>query len=336
MTKIRLAVIGLGHMGKHMVHRLIPQFADRVELAALCDQEEVLRREAEAAGGTPRLYTDYRSLLHEVPLDLVYIAVPPSMHYDVARLAFEKGIHVFCEKPLANSLEEAKHLLELGARSDRLHAVHFSFPLEPEVLKLKELMEEQAVGAIESMDLYLEFPQWPRAWQQNSWITTRHEGGYLLEVGIHWIHMIQQVFGPIIQVKSEVEYPQDGRQCESRVRAVMRLHNHIDIHVSGTDRREGEERVSLVVRGEKGTIALENWSHLYMGASEAEMHPVLPVEEEGRLPVFKQVLSILNGEPGHIYDFYDGYNAQVVLEALRKPGEGFADLRSQLLHAEYQ
>ncbi|MWV46272.1 gfo/Idh/MocA family oxidoreductase [Paenibacillus sp. HJL G12] len=337
MTKLRLAVIGLGHMGKHMIHRWIPQFAGQVELAALCDNEEDrLHREAEAAGGSPKLYTDYRTMLEEVQLDLVYIAVPPSMHYDVARIAFQKGIHVFCEKPLANNLEEAKHLMELGEQSGRLHAIHFSFPLDPEVLKLKELIDEQAVGPIKSMNLYLEFPQWPRAWQHNPWITTRHEGGYLLEVGIHWIHMIQQVFGPITQVMSEIEYPTDGRQCESRVRAIMRLHNNIDIHVSGTDHRVGEERVSLVVHGEKGTVALENWSNLYMGATEAEMSPVPPAEEEGRLPIFKQVLRILNGEPGQIYDFCDGYNAQVVLEALRKPGEGFTDIRAQLLQAAYK
>lgn len=334
MTKRRVAVIGLGHMGKHMIHRLIPQFAEQVELAALCDnEEERLHKEAAAAGGSPRLYTDYRGMLDEVELDLVYIAVPPSMHYDVARLAFQKGIHVFCEKPLANSLEEARQLLDLGEQSNLLHAIHFSFPLEPEVLKLKELIEQQAVGPVQSMNLYLEFPQWPRAWQHNPWITTRHEGGYLLEVGIHWIHMIQQVFGPITQVRSEIDYPEDGRQCESRVSAIMRLHSGIDIHVSGTDHREGEERVSLVVHGETGTLALENWGNLYLGPNENEMSPVPVSEGEGPLPIFKQVLQKLNRKPGQLYDFYDGYNAQVVLEALRKPGKDFTDVRAQLLQA---
>ncbi|MDO7906253.1 Gfo/Idh/MocA family oxidoreductase [Paenibacillus sp. JX-17] len=333
MTKLKLAVIGLGHMGKHMLHRWVPQFAEQVEVAALCDNEESrLQQEAEAAGSSARLYTDYRVLLNEEQLDLVYIAVPPSMHHDVARIAFEKGVHVFCEKPLANSLQEARHLLELAEQSDRLHAIHFSFPMDPEVVQFKQLIDEQAVGPIEQMDFYLEFPQWPRAWQQNPWITTRHEGGYLLEVGIHWIHMIQQVFGPITQVKSQIEYPSDGRQCESRVSAVMSLHNGMDIHVSGTDHREGEERVSLVVHGEQGIIALENWSSLYMGPNEAELRPVPVRGGEDELPVFKQVLQILNGKPGQVYDFYDGYNAQVVLEALRKPGEGVTDLRQQLIN----
>ena len=55
--------------------------------------------------------------------------------------------------------------------------------------------------------------------------------------------MIQQVFGPITYVKSEIEFPPDSNQSESRVQAVLRLHNDIEIRLSGTDQREGEERV---------------------------------------------------------------------------------------------
>lgn len=54
---------------------------------------------------------------------------------------------------------------------------------------------------------------------------------------------------------------------------------------------------------------------------------------ESPLPIFKQVFQLLGGKTGQIYDFYDGYNAQVVLEALRKPGKDFTDVRAQLLQA---
>lgn len=332
MKTHKLAVIGLGHMGRHMIHRLLPQFAEQIELVAICDSDESsLQRETAEAGIRPRLFTDYRQLLDEVPLDLVYIAVPPSLHYDVARIAFEKGIHVFCEKPLANSLTEARSLVELAEQADVLHAVHFSLPLDPAVLKLQGLLNEQAIGKVQSMELYLEFPQWPRAWQQNPWITSRHQGGYLLEVGIHWIQMIQQVFGPITHVKSEIEFPEDSNQSESRVQAVLRLHHDIEIHLSGTDRREGEERVSLVVRGEEGTLALENWRNLYRSGKDTDPVPVSGDDVASPLPILKQIIQILNGESGLIYDFYDGYNAQVILEALRNPGEGFTDVRPQLM-----
>ncbi|MGO4789052.1 Gfo/Idh/MocA family protein [Paenibacillus sp. 2KB_20] len=332
MIKQKMAVIGLGHMGRHMIHRLLPQYAEKIELVAICDSDESsLHREVAEAEIRPRLYTDYRQLLDEVPLDLVYIAVPPSLHYDVARIAFEKGIHVFCEKPLAGSLTEARSLVGLAEEANVLHAVHFSLPLDPAVLKLQGLLEEQAIGRIQSMDLYLEFPQWPRAWQQNPWITSRQQGGYLLEVGIHWIQMIQQVFGPITHVKSEIEFPSDSNQSESRVQAVLRLHNDIEIRLSGTDEREGEERVSLVVHGEEGTLALENWCNLYRSGKDLDIQPVPVDDVVSPLPILKQIIQMLNGESGLIYDFYDGYNAQVILEALWRPGESFTDVRPQLM-----
>ncbi|MGY5341775.1 Gfo/Idh/MocA family protein [Paenibacillus glucanolyticus] len=332
MSKLKMAAIGLGHMGRHMIHRLLPQYADKIELVAICDSDaSSLEREVAEAGIRPRLYTDYRQLLDEVSMDLVYIAVPPSLHYDVARIAFDKGIHVFCEKPLANSLTEARSLVELAEKANRLHAVHFSLPLDPAVLKLQGLLEEQAIGPIHRMDLFLEFPQWPRAWQQNPWITSRQQGGYLLEVGIHWIQMIQQLFGPITHVKSDIEFPPDSNQSESRVQAVLRLHDEIEIHLSGTDQREEEERVSLVIHGAEGTLALENWRNLYQGGKDTGLQPVSVDDVVSPLPILKQIVQLLNGESGIIYDFYDGYNAQVVLEALRKPGEGFTDVRPQLM-----
>ncbi|QCT01615.1 oxidoreductase domain-containing protein [Paenibacillus algicola] len=329
----KMAVIGLGHMGKHMIHRLLPQFKGQIELSAICDShEERLRREAAEIADSPRLYTDYRQLLNETELDMVYIAVPPSLHENVAKIAFEKGLHVFCEKPLANSLEEARVMTALAERSGKIHAVHFSLPLDPAVLKMKALLKERAIGAIAGMNLFLEFPQWPRAWQHNAWITSRQQGGYLLEVGIHWIQMIQQVFGPITHVQSQVTFPEDASQCESLVRAVLRLEDGTDIQLSGTDRREGDERVSLVIHGEEGRIALENWRDLQLGGpAEAEMQPVPLDDVSSPLPMLKQFLQCIQGEPGVIFNFHDGYNAQVILEALRHPGEGWVDVRDQLL-----
>lgn len=335
MAKIRLAVIGLGNMGRNMVHRLVPQYAEQVQLIALCDSSaDSLRRESEAAGGGLKLHTDYRELFEQNEPDLVYIAVPPSMHDEVAREAFARGIHVFCEKPLANSLEEAKQMLELARQADGLlNVVHFSFPLEAAVLEFRRRLERGDAGEIRRIDLYLEFPQWPRAWQQNDWIATRREGGYLLEVGIHWIQMIQQAFGPIVAVRSDVEFPADPGLSESVTRAVLRLQSGAEIHLSGTDRRHGEERVSLVVQGSGGTVALENWGSLYAGAAGEQPQFVEVPEEDGELPIFKQVLRLLRGEPGTAYDFRDGYNAQVVLEALRDPapGGGFVDLTERLI-----
>ncbi len=332
MSKIRVAVTGLGNMGERLIYTWLPHYAEQAEVVAVCDADGDKRSRAVAETGASEYEAaEYIRMLDEMKPDLVYIAVPPAFHYDAAVAAFERGIAVFCEKPLANSLEEARALLECGVESGKLHAVHFSFPQEPAVLQLGEWIHEGRIGDIRELELLLHFPQWPRAWQQNSWISTRQQGGFILEVGVHWIHMIQQIFGEITHVQSHVVYPDDPQQCEQEVKATLTLHSGLRVHLSGHSGQVEQERVSLLVHGEQGDIALENWDQLYwneVGQAPQQVEPSIPAEQS-HLPIFGEIVKLLQGQPGQIYDFYDGYQAQVVLEALRQPSsQGAVDVRS--------
>lgn len=338
MSKIRIAVTGLGNMGESLVYTWLPRYAEQAEVVAVCDVDSDKRKRAVAETGA-REYeaAAYIRMLDEIKPDLVYIAVPPAFHYDAAVAAFERGIAVFCEKPLANSLDEARALLECGVESGKLHVVHFSFPQEPAVLQLGKWVNEGKIGEIREMELLLHFPEWPRAWQRNSWISTRQQGGFILEVGVHWIHMIQQIFGEITHVQSHVIYPDDPQQCEQEVKATLTLHNGLRVHLSGHSGQAEKERVSLLVHGEQGDMALENWEQLYWNevgqAPQPIEHSIAP--EDSHLPIFGQIVNLLQDHPGQIYDFYDGYNAQVVLEALRQPSsEDHVDLRPLYIRRE--
>ncbi|QJC54554.1 Gfo/Idh/MocA family oxidoreductase [Paenibacillus albicereus] len=315
-----MAVIGLGNMGKGMSLRTQPRFAEECELIAVCEpRAETLREIGEQRPGVA-LYEDYRDMLEREELDLLYIAVPPSLHRETAEAAMAKGIHVFCEKPLASRLEEAEQMRAAAEAAGVVSAVHFSFPLDPAVREMRRLLlEERRVGEIESMELILEFPQWPRAWQQNDWITTRAEGGFLLEVGIHWIHMIQQLFGDIVRVRSQVAYGDGAESSETEAEAELTLADGKHIRLTGRTHGVAEERVSMVVRGSEGVVALENWRRLLAGRDEASLEPVDVIEDEGPLPLLRQVLRRIRGEEAIVYDFADGVKAQAVLEALHDP-----------------
>lgn len=338
MSTIRIAVTGLGNMGERLVYHWLPRYADQAEVVAVCDADSDKRSRAVAATGASEYEAaEYIRMLDEIKPDLVYIAVPPAFHYDATLAAFERGIAVFCEKPLANSLDEAQALLKCGVESGKLHAIHFSFPQEPAVLQLGQWVNEGKIGAIRELELLLHFPQWPRAWQQNSWISTRHQGGFILEVGVHWIHMIQQVFGEITHVQSHVIYPDDPQQCETQVQATLTLENGLRVQLSGHSGQAEQERVSLLVHGEQGDIALENWEQLYWNETDQAPQRVEPSisPEQSHLPIFGEIVKLLHGQRGRIYDFYDGYNAQVVLEALRQPAsESDVDVRPLYIRRE--
>ncbi|AZN39008.1 Gfo/Idh/MocA family protein [Paenibacillus albus] len=321
MNTIKTAAVGLGVMGQNMIHNNLYKYPDDIVLVAVCESNKNTLRAFAESNPDVRTYSDYRELLDNEKVDLLYIAVPPSKHHEVVHAALRKQIHVFCEKPLANSLEEAKSMLDAAVQAEVLHAMHFMMPLFPGSLKLQKLVEEGAIGLVTSIDLILQFPQWPRAWQNNPWIASKHEGGFLLEVGIHWIHLIQTIFGPITHVQSNVSYPADAQASEVEAEATLTLHNGMKIHLTGTTRAE-KERVSMVVHGDKGKLALENWSNLFMGEAEDALQAVPVQDADGQLPVIGHVIRRLRGQQSTIFDFNDGYRAQLILEALRNPVTG--------------
>jgi predicted dehydrogenase len=118
MTPVRIAVIGVGHLGRHHV-RLLATTPGATLVAAVDLDLSRARAAAERAGC--EALTDARDLVGRV--DAVIVAVPTVDHLAVARPFLERGVHVLVEKPMARSLEEADELVSLARRSGALLAV---------------------------------------------------------------------------------------------------------------------------------------------------------------------------------------------------------------------
>ncbi len=109
MNKIRCAVIGVGYLGKFHADKyaLLPN----VELVAVCDANKERCREIAGLHDVEAI-SDYKRLLGRV--DAVSIAVPTSLHYEVAKAFLENNVHVLLEKPITNTIEEAKELINIA------------------------------------------------------------------------------------------------------------------------------------------------------------------------------------------------------------------------------
>ena len=112
MGKIRVAVIGTGHLGSFhaKVYSAIEKKSG-IELVGVCDTDESVAKEVAKKYNTD-YFTNYHDLLDKV--DAVSIVVPTSLHYMVAKDFLEAGVHVLIEKPLTKTLQEADELIELA------------------------------------------------------------------------------------------------------------------------------------------------------------------------------------------------------------------------------
>lgn len=109
MKKLRVAVIGVGYMGRFHAEKFAA--SGRAELVAVVDPDSARAEQIAAALGC-RHAADYRPLLAQI--DAACVAVPTEMHFDVVRDCLEAGVHVLVEKPLSRTLAEADKLLDLA------------------------------------------------------------------------------------------------------------------------------------------------------------------------------------------------------------------------------
>jgi predicted dehydrogenase len=143
---IRIAVVGLGYWGPNLV-RNINEYPD-AEPAVVCDLRpealETITRRYPAVTGT----TSFSEVLTDPSVDAVAIATPVSKHHAMAAAALRAGKHVFVEKPLAASSEEAADLIALADRLGLVLMPGHTFLYSPPVMMIRELIERGELGEI--------------------------------------------------------------------------------------------------------------------------------------------------------------------------------------------
>ena len=134
---LRIGLIGAGFMGRtHILGYALANraFADiaRLELVAIAeisaDRADAARREF----GIPRSSGDWRDLVDDPEIDIVDIAVPTSLHKDIVLAAVRAGKHVYCEKPLTPSAQEALDVTEAVEAAGLKTQVGFNLPCKPD------------------------------------------------------------------------------------------------------------------------------------------------------------------------------------------------------------
>jgi UDP-N-acetylglucosamine 3-dehydrogenase len=138
----KVGVVGVGSMGQNHV-RLYSQM--KCELVGVADNNIDSARQIGRMYEIP-YYPDYRELLGKV--DAVSIAVPTTLHHSVAMDFLESGVHCLVEKPISFSLEEADDLIRAAENNQVTLAIGHIEHFNPAVIKLKQKVDEGALGKL--------------------------------------------------------------------------------------------------------------------------------------------------------------------------------------------
>jgi len=150
-VKIKVAVIGLGAWGREIINTLarMPQAANPIDadIAAICDTYSAsLKRTASAAPGAAQT-ADYKTILDNKDIKAVVIATPTFQHKEVVLAALKAGKHVYCEAPLAGSIEDAREIaLAAKAAKNLVFQTGLQMRSDPQRLFLLPFIRTGALG----------------------------------------------------------------------------------------------------------------------------------------------------------------------------------------------
>lgn len=141
-----IGVLGLGHWGPNLARNFaaLPE----TEVTWLCDGDEAARERQRSAHPSAQLTGSFGDLLADDALDAVVIAAPVPQHAELTLTALAAGKHVFVEKPLGATLEEAERVAAAAAESDRVVMVGHLLEYHPAVVHLKQLIDSGELGEI--------------------------------------------------------------------------------------------------------------------------------------------------------------------------------------------
>lgn len=141
---IKLSLVGIGTWGWN--HLRTWATLENVELKWVCDLDETRLNRAKKFYPNISTTTDFEKALEDV--DTVVIVTSSFNHYKLAKKALNKGLHVFVEKPMAHSLQEATELVELSEKVNKTLMVGHLLLYHPAVLKLREIISSGELGEV--------------------------------------------------------------------------------------------------------------------------------------------------------------------------------------------
>ena len=180
MSRKRVGFLGTGWIGRHRMEAIAR--TEAVEVAAIVDPSEESAREAQAAVPGAAILPSLESML-DAGLDGLVIATPSALHAEQSIAALQRGMAVFCQKPLGRTAAEAREVVETAQRADRLLSVDFSYRLTEVAARLAELVRSGDLGDIFAADLVFHNAYGP----DKPWFYQREQagGGCVMDLGVH-------------------------------------------------------------------------------------------------------------------------------------------------------
>lgn len=332
---VRIGVIGTGFGAFHVE---VFQKLAGVEVAAVCSAQAARAEAVAEKFGLGIATDDYQRVIANV--DAVAIATPPALHARMALDAIAAGVHVFCEKPIAANLREARQIRDAAAEAGVTGMMNFQQRFTPHFRHSAELLAAGAIGRLQMADMrvpmnpvgYMRLPLWSDS--KAGWFSDAGQGGGLLasSVGPHLVDLLLWHGGAIVEVacrtivsRPTVPLPGGGEMAnitgEDGFVLFGRYTSGALLTVRGVPIAHAAGEWTLQLDGDAGSVVVDGTRVLTYAEDASE--PTV-TELPADLPDLRTAIAsrfidaIRAGDPSPTPTLSDGVASQAVLDAALK------------------
>ena len=247
-NNVRLGIIGCGAIAEIYHLPYLASDARCRDGIALAEPNEERRKAMREKFGAAVDVADYRELLDKV--DGVIIATPPTSHFPIAKWCLENGKHVLCEKPLTESIDEARELVSLAEKNGVELAVNQTRRFFPTYQKIRELIKDGVLGDLQKIEYHdgVEF-DWPAASPHHFQPDAK---GAWSDTGVHLLDTVCYWLGGKPELVQSLNDSGGGPEAMATVRL---RHENCDAEIKVS--RLGRLANGFTIQGTKGSITAQ-------------------------------------------------------------------------------
>lgn len=331
---MRIGVVGTGVIGQ-LRARSVRENRETALTAVLDPSRESATRAAANSGA--RVCASLTEFM-DVPMDAVVVSSPPHVHEEACLEAFRRGRHVLCEKPVTNSVESTKRIVDAAISAGKALGVGFNLRYYPAIHFVKQAIDEGRIGTLDHLRVFgghEGLPKFRAEWQYKA---PESGGGAMWDVGIHMTDVARYLLGEITEVygfASERVWKVPG--SEDNAVAVFRSPEGIPATYQATWFEWRGYQFYVEAYGDRGMVRgayapMQNLlitSHGGRKTTRRRFYPEIMLREKlltwkhTALLTFREelqdFLALTQGaEPGRIADGHAGLRAIEVADAVRR------------------
>lgn len=187
---VRACLIGCGRAG--MIHaRNYKNKINNAEIVAVVDAVEAAAQAAAVELGVTKCFTDYHSILTDESINAVIVVAPTNLHRDIVVDCANAGKHIFCEKPMAMTVEECDEMIAACEKNHVKLQIGFMRRFDTSFQEAKKLLDEGAIGDLVQIHSNTRGPSKPRPWMYD----IKASNGVLAELNSHDIDAVRWIAG---------------------------------------------------------------------------------------------------------------------------------------------